>query len=228
MLVHILCMVEVHIDQVAQFLSLTAPKSDAVLDEMGEYARANDFPYVGPEVGATLRLIARMVDARRIFEFGSGYGYSAYWFAAALPTDGEIVLTEFDESNLDMAREFMSRGGFDEQARFEHGDALETVERYDPPFDVVLLDHQNEQYRAGFEAVRNKLPTGGVVIADNIIAAENVDFEDLLALLEGEDRDDIDASTGGIAEYLDTVQSDPDFETVALPIGEGISVSVRL
>jgi caffeoyl-CoA O-methyltransferase len=221
-------MVDVQTDQVAQFLSVTAPESDAVLDEMDEYARANDFPYVGPEVGATLRLIARLVDARRIFEFGSGYGYSAYWFADALPPNGEIVLTEFDESNLDMAREFMSRGGYDEQARFEHGDALGAVERYEGPFDVVLLDHQNEQYSAGFEAVRSKIPAGGVVVADNVIAAGNVDFEDLLALLDGRDLDDTDASTGGIAEYLERVREDSEFETVVLPVGEGVSVSVKL
>lgn len=57
-----------------------------------------------------------------------------------------------------MAREFMSRGSFDGLARYEHGDALDAIERYDGPFDVMLLDHQNERYQDGFEAIRDKLP----------------------------------------------------------------------
>lgn len=221
-------MVKVHSDLITKFLSVTAPERDAVVDEMGEYARENGFPHVGPEVGATLRLVARLVDARRIFEFGSGYGYSAYWFAAALPPEGELVLTEFDEPNLKMAREFMSRGGFDDLARYEHGDALDAIDRYGGPFDVVLLDHQNERYQDGFEAVRDKLAPGGVVVADNIIAAGDVDFDALLALVKGEPVEGVDASTGGIAAYLDAVQSDSEFETVVLPVGEGLSVSVKL
>jgi len=221
-------MVDVLTDQVKQFLNATAPDNDAVLDEMGRYARETNFPYVGPEVGSTLRLLARLIDARRIFEFGSGYGYSAYWFADALPPEGEIVLTEFDEANLDRAEEFMSRGGFDDLARYEQGDALNIVDQYDGPFDVVLLDHQNERYRDGFEAVRDKLSSDGIVVADNVIAAGDVDFESLLALVQGDDVSDIDASTSGIAAYLDIVRADSNFETVVLPVGEGLSVSVGL
>lgn len=127
-----------------------------------------------------------------------------------------------------MAREFMSRGSFDGLARYEHGDALDAIERYDGPFDVMLLDHQNERYQDGFEAIRDKLAPGGIVVADNVIAAGDVDFDDLLALVEGEHIEGVDASTGGIAAYLDTVQSDPAFETVVLPVGEGLSVSVKL
>lgn len=220
-------MVDVLTDQVKQFLEATAPKRDAVLEEMGKYAREHDFPYVGPEVGAMLRLVARMVDAHRVFEFGSGYGYSAYWFADVLTPEGEIVLTEFDERKLDRAREFMTRGGFDDRARYEHGDALDVIGRYDGPFDIALLDHQNERYREAFEAVKPKLSSSGVVVADNVVAAGDADFDSLAALVQGEAVTDVDKSTDGIAAYLDAVQSDPDFETVVLPLGEGLSVSVQ-
>jgi len=115
---------------------------------------------VGPAVGGWLRLLARSIDAERVFEFGSGYGYSAYWTAPALPEDGEIVLTEIDADELDDARENLERGGFADRARFEHGDAIETVERYDGPFDLVLIDNEKHRYAEAFEAVREKVPVG--------------------------------------------------------------------
>lgn len=103
--------------------------TDDVIDDMDTYADEQDFPTVGPEVGGWLRLLARMSNARSVFEFGSGFGYSAYWFAEALPNDGEIVLTERDAANLDRAREYLSRGGYLDQVTMEQGDAVETVER---------------------------------------------------------------------------------------------------
>jgi caffeoyl-CoA O-methyltransferase len=212
-------------DDVLRFVRAVGPQSDEVLREMDAYAEREGFPHVGPEVGGFLRFLARVVGARRIFEFGSGYGYSAYWFADALPEDGEIVLTEVDEDELGMAREHLERGGYDDRATYELGDALETVERHDGPFDVVLIDHQKHRYVEALEAVRGKLAPGAVVIADNAMSAEEVVvFEDLLAHVEG-CSPELNEGTRGIAAYLDHVRADPAFETTVLPLGEGIALS---
>lgn len=221
-------MTDVLSDDVARFVRATAPEPDETLIEMDEYAAAEGFPHVGHEVGAFCRLVARMVDARRVFEFGSGYGYSAYWFADALPEDGEIVLTEIDEDELELAGEYMTAGGYDDVATYELGDALETVEAYDGPFDVVLIDHQKHRYLEAFEAVRAKVPVGGVIVADNAMRAGIIQFDELLERVEGGDPGDLDENTRGIAEYIEAVRADPDFETVVLPLGEGIAVSYRV
>lgn len=214
-------------DETARFVAASGPQPDAVLLEMDEYAREHGFPHVGPEVGGWLQLLARMVEAERVFEFGSGYGYSAYWFSRALPEDGEIVLTEFDADELELAREYMTRGGFDGIAEYEHGDAIDLVDEYDGPFDVVLVDVRKDQYPAAFEAVREKISPGGVVVADNAMTAGSIDFDALLAVQVGEDRSDLDDPTRGIAEYLDVVRSAPEFTTAVMPVGEGIAVSYR-
>ena len=216
-------------DEVARFVLATAPDPDETLIEMDERATAEGFPHVGPEVGPVLRVLARMVGARRIFEFGSGYGYSAYWLAEALPADGEIVLTEIDDDQLALAREYMESGGYDDRARYELGDALEAVEDYDGPLDVVLIDHEKERYVEAFEAVRSKVPVGGVVVADNAMYASPIQSEKLLEILEGGDPSgELNEATRGVAAYIERVRGDPDFETVALPLGEGIAVSYRI
>jgi predicted O-methyltransferase YrrM len=168
-----------------------------------------------------------MADAERVFEFGSGFGYSAYWFARALPADGEIVLTEVDEDELDQARDYLARGGFADVARFELGDAIETIEDYDGPFDVVLIDNEKHRYREAFETVREKVAPGGLVLADNAMTAGVVDFDALRRLVAGEDVD-ANEHTTGVYDYLERVGEDPAFETALLPLGEGVAVSRRV
>ena len=221
-------MPEILPDATAEFARAIGPEPDEIITEMDAQADTEGFPTVGPTVGGWLQLLARMVDASRVFEFGSGFGYSAYWFARALPDDGEIVLTEVDEDELDQAREYMRRGGFDDLASYELGDAIRTVENYDGPFDAVLIDNEKHRYREAFEAVRPKIAEGGVVIADNAVTASPIDFEALSALVRGEDPGDVNEHTAGVADYLAAVGEDPAFETALIPLGEGIAVSHRV
>ena len=211
-----------------QFARTLAPDPDETIAAMDAWADREGFPTVGPAVGAWLRLLARLTDAERVFEFGSGFGYSAYWMAPAV--DEEIVLTEVDADELQSARDYFEQGGYADRATFEHGDAIDIVERYDGPFDVVLVDNEKRRYTEAFEAVREKVPVGGVVAADNAIEAGVLDFSDIRALLAGEPVESVEASDAsrGIAGYLDHVRTDPNFETGLLPLGEGVAASVRV
>lgn len=214
-------------EPVASIAAGVRPERDDVLREMDGRADSEGFPTVGPEVGGWLALLARTVDADRVFEFGSGFGYSAYWFARALGEGGEVVLTEVDADELDAAREYFRRGGIADRARFEHGDAIEIVDRYDGPFDVVLLDNEKSRYCEAFEAVRGKLRSGSLVLADNAVTAGAIDPGDVAAILAGEERPAVTEASAGIAAYLGRVRDDEAFETGLLPLGEGVAVSIR-
>jgi len=214
-------------DDVARFLRATGPEHTDVQAEMAAFADEHDFPNIGPESGAVLRLLARLADANTVFEFGSGFGYSASWFLRGGAE--RVILTEFDADELDQGREFMREAGLADRCVFEDGDAMETIGRYDGPFDVVLVDHQKERYADAFHAVRDKLAPGGVVAADNVMRGP-IDFDALLAHAEGDIVDALASAndqTRGIADYLDAVRDDPDFETAALPIGSGLAVSTK-
>jgi predicted O-methyltransferase YrrM len=212
-------------DDLRAFIETMGPQPDDVLREMDERGRREDFPTVGPAVGGLLYWLATLTDASRVFEFGSGYGYSAYWIARALSADGEIVLTEHDPEELDDARAYFRRGDHAEKAIFEAGDAFDALGRHDGPFDLVVIDCQKERYPDAFDAIRDRVRPGGVIVADNAIAGGGVDHEALLAREAGE-RLDLDPATAGVADYLDAVRA-ADYETVALPLGEGITLSVR-
>ncbi|WP_178916723.1 O-methyltransferase [Natronomonas gomsonensis] len=213
-------------DDIETFAATVGPEPDDVLRAMDDRAEETGFPTVGPAVGGWLQQLAGFVGAERVFEFGSGYGYSAYWFARALPDDGEIVLTEIDVDELDDARENLAAGGFEDIARFELGDAIDIVDDYDGPFDLVLIDNEKDRYVEAFEAVRSKVPVGGVVVADNMTAGP-FDFEEIHRLVVEGGESDNDMATG-VAAYLDHVRSDDAFETTLLPLGEGVAVTRRV
>ncbi|WP_248515929.1 O-methyltransferase [Salinarchaeum laminariae] len=215
-------------DDLANYVSAVGPEPDDVLEEMDAYAEEHGFPHVGPALGGWLQLLARMVDAERVFEFGSGYGYSAYWFARALPADGEIICTEIDADEIEMGETYLERGGFDDVVTYEHGDAMEIADSYDGPFDVTLIDHQKTRYVDAFSAFRDKVAPGGIVVADNVMTGGTIEFEQLLrSWHDDEPLASDDEMTQSIDEYLHTVRDDPAFETTILPIGSGLAVSHR-
>ena len=216
-------------DETRRFLAATAPDHDEIQAEMAAYAEENEFPIIGPEAGSVLHFLATLADAKRLFEFGSGFGYSATWFAKGMADDGELFLTEHDPHELDMAREFLERAGVADRTTFLEGDALELVENVDGEFDLVLFDHQKHRYAEAFDIVRDRVEVGGVVVADNVMRGP-LDFGALVEWSEGTTQalDGTNADTRGIAAYLDAVRADSRYETIVLPVGNGIAISSRV
>ncbi len=210
---------------VARLARAVGPPADDVIREMDARADREDFPTVGPEVGGLLAWLVGLTGAERVFEFGSGFGYSAYWVARALPADGEVVLVDRDAELLSDAREYLDRGGLADRATVRQGDAVSLVEEYDD-LDLVLVDNEKERYREAFAAARPHLTEDALVVADNATTSGGVDTETLSALVDGESRE-ATSGTHGVAEYLRHVRSLAAFETVLVPLGEGVAISRR-
>ncbi|MFB6302199.1 MAG: O-methyltransferase [Haloferacaceae archaeon] len=216
-----------HDDAVGDLIARAGPDPDDVIRDMAARAEREGFPTVGPEVGRCLAMCVRLLGARSVLELGSGYGYSAYWMARALPPHGSVVLTDRDPDLLADARAYFERGGLTDRATVEAGDALDIVEEYDGPFDLIHLDHDTDRYVEGFEAARERLADGGAVVTDNVAIYRDVQTpEGLLATLDGApaptDR------TRVVADFYEHVRSVPAFETHLLPVGEGLAVSCHV
>ncbi|WP_254864213.1 O-methyltransferase [Halovivax gelatinilyticus] len=213
-------------DSVKRYLRATGPDHDEIHAAMADHADECGFPIIGPDAGGVLRSYAAATRAERVFEFGSGFGYSAYWFLKGMADDGEIILTEIDKEELAEGERFLAEAGVADRATFEHGDAMEIAREHEGPFDVVLIDHQKSRYADAFELIRDELAPGGVVIADNIFYGA-VDYEDILPYVESGEPLPDDDNTRGIADYLDTVRAADGFHTVVLPVGSGLAVTTR-
>lgn len=210
-------------DDAAEAMTAANVALSPLIEEMTAYGREERFPIVGPETGQFLRTLAVATGARRVFEFGSGFGYSAAWFVDALPDDGEIVLTDFEAENLAKAEEFLDRSDFAGDIYYEDGDAMESFERHDGPWDIVLIDHHKSGYAEALELARPELADSAVVVADNILRGPASPSE-IRAALDG-DEDALSDHASGIIEYIETVRDDEAFETSIVPLGSGLAVS---
>lgn len=228
-------------DPTREFLSLTTPEHTPIQAEMAAYADEHGFPAIGREAGGVLRALARMTGATRVFEFGSGYGYSATWFLRGMGPDGRVICTEHDSDEVVLGREFLAEAGLADRVTYHVGDALAAVDRTeyaDASFDVVLVDLHKSQYPEAFERVRDRVPVGGVVVADNVLTGPfaPTDVVEGLRAVEADAVGSADGTTPatiedgnrrGIVEYLGRVREDDAFETTTLPVGQGLAISVR-
>ena len=206
----------VHPD-IEKYLYQLLPESDPVLKEMESFGERMEFPLIGPLVGRFLYQLTLLSGTKTIFEMGSGFGYSAYWFAKALPEGGRITLTEGSQELSQKSREYLKRGGLEKKATFEIGDAINILERTPGPFDLVFIDIDKEQYPQAFRKALPKIRKGGILAADNVLWFGKV--------INSRDRS---AETEGIREFTRLIYGSKELVTTILPLRDGVSVSVRI
>lgn len=202
--------------EINDYLNKTLEVDHPILKEMGDYGRSVEFPIIGPQVGRLLNLLARSINAKRVLELGSGYGYSAMWFALALPPGGQVVMTEGEDKNSERAREYFRRAGIADRAVFNVGEALHSAQNVNGLFDIVFCDMSKEDYPAALTIARDKLRVGGYFICDNMLWSGR--------LIGG----DNEPSTRGIRDLTRQLTHAQDFVTTILPIRDGVSLSLRV
>jgi caffeoyl-CoA O-methyltransferase len=202
--------------QIDAYLKETQGASPSPLDEMEAYAREHGFPIIGPLVGRILQQLVLLTGARRVFELGSGYGYSAMWMSMVLPDDGKVTCTDTDENNERMAHDYFKRTGFDHKLDYRRGDAISEFVKEKGPFDLILNDIDKEGYPDTVAHVKQRLRTGGVFVTDNLLWSGRVI-----------DENPPKVSTQGVLKFTDMIYNDPDFLVSILPVRDGIAVAVK-
>jgi predicted O-methyltransferase YrrM len=160
----------------AAYLDSLVPGRPQELRDMEAYAKQHDFPIVGPACAHIGYQIARMIGARRIFELGSGYGYSTAFFAKAVQENGggEVHHVVWDEALSAKARGHLAALGLDGVVRYHVGEAIATLRETAGPFDLVFDDITKKDYPASLPAIDEKLRPGGVLIVDNMLWSRRV------------------------------------------------------
>jgi caffeoyl-CoA O-methyltransferase len=180
-----------------------------------ETARTMEFPQmvVGPLEGAFLKMMARLVNARRVLEIGMFTGYSALCFAEALPAGGRVITCEIDDKPAALARKYFAKSPHGSKIEIRMGPALETLRGLAGPFDLAFIDADKvnyvKYYRRALELVS---PTGAILI-DNVLWSGDV--------LK---QPPPDQSTAAIQELNRVVSSDPRVDAVMVTVRDGVLV----
>jgi caffeoyl-CoA O-methyltransferase len=204
-----------------------AQHADQVLTEMEIRANELGFPIVGRAVGRFLELQARAIGARRVVELGSGFGYSAYWFARAVGSDGEVVCTDADPDHARAAEAYLRRAGLWDPVRYHVGDALDGLAAVDGDLDVIYCDIDKHGYPSAWSAAAERLRVGGLFLCDNVL------WDGRVVGLAPAGEDPATAAdrarvTGDIVAMSREISNDPRYVSVIVPIRDGVLVALRV
>jgi len=150
-------------------------------------------------------LVAPQTDCE-VLEIGGSRGYSTIWLAAGVRhLGGRVLSLEHDPRKCEAWRANIAEAGFEDSADLIEGDAKETIPAVDDVFDVVFLDAEKEDYEHLFGLARTKLEAGALVIADNVLSHVET-----------------------LGAYSRARQTDPELESVTVPLDRGVELSVVL
>ncbi len=171
---------------------------------------------VSSDVGRLLKILVSMTEGRRALELGTLAGYSAIWIARGLHPDGVLTTVEFDSKHADFARRELAAAGEAGRVDLIEGAALDVVprlaEQWGPgSVDFVFIDAVKSEYLDYFLQVKPLVKPGGLLVADNVY---------------GTSAGWIDEGHGTDA-FNRLIADDEDFESVALPLREGVLVARR-
>jgi predicted O-methyltransferase YrrM len=192
-----------------------------LLTEMESFARDHFVPIMELAGIETMLQILRIHRSKRILEVGTAIGYSALRMAEAL-TDAHIVTIERDDVRFQLATEFIKRSEHRDQLTLIHGDALEVVDLVagHAPYDAIFIDAAKGQYKKFFEIYANYLVADGIIITDNVL------YKGLVCEPEIETK-----RTRKLVKKIDDfnhwLMCHPDYDSVILPVGDGVALSKR-
>jgi len=204
--------------KIEEYLRRLYDDGDAVRHEMEELARQRHFPIVGPLVGRTLEVLTRAIGARRIFELGSGYGYSALHFARAAGPGATVHCTELSEENIRLAEGFLTRARVWDRITYHRQEATAALGAVGGTWDIIYLDIDKDGYPPVVDLAHAHLRPGGLFITDNVIWSGRV--------LDGED--DGSPATRGVKEFTKRLFAHRGFLAAINPTRDGVAVALRL
>jgi predicted O-methyltransferase YrrM len=204
--------------ELKNYLDSLVPARPDEMKQMEAYAKENAFPIVGPASGYFCYLMAKLIGAKRIFELGSGYGYSTAWFCRAVRENGggEVHHVVWDDKLSKMAREHLKNLGYEDLVKYTVGEAVETLTRTEGPFDLIFNDIDKEGYPNAMGVINDKLRSGGLLITDNLLWSGRI--------FDPEDRS---PATEGVREVTRLVTQDPGWIATIVPIRDGLLIAQK-
>ena len=199
--------------------SLLEKTDNDIVLAMEAHARENNFPIVDRLVGVFLETQAKAIDAKRIFEFGSGYGYSAYWFARAVGAKGEVICSDGLAENHDKAKSYLGTTDLWDRINFKTGFAQDIFANTEGLFDICYNDVDKGDYPEIWLLAKDRIRPGGLYIADNVLWHGRVVMDEFIDVVPG--------WTEAIKEHNQLIFNDPDFDTFINPTRDGVLVARR-
>ncbi|MGI6705442.1 MAG: O-methyltransferase [Clostridia bacterium] len=206
--------------KMTNFLRSLIQENDPFLLEMQRIAREERIPIIPPESANFLEILIRISGIQKILEIGTSIGYSAIVFSKAMGPGGKVYTIEIDENTIEKARENFAKAGVLDQIIVFQGDVMEILPYMQGKYDMIFMDGPKGHYEECLDYFLPLLRDGGILVYDNVLFRGMVSGDRKLK------RRKI-TIVKRMRSFLKVLSTHPQLHTTILPIGDGLSVSIK-
>ena len=208
-------------ERIISYINSLSTEDTPFLTELEKWALKERVPIIRKETQSFLKMLLVMKQPEHILEIGTAVGFSSLMMSECVSENCTITTIENYEKRIPIARENFVRAGKDHQITLLEGDAMEVLKRLTGPYDFVFQDAAKAQYIYYLPELLRIMPEGAVLVSDNVLQDGNI-VESRFAV-ERRDR----TIHARMREYLYELTHRDDLVTSVLPLGDGVTVSVR-
>lgn len=208
---------------ITEYLREKTVHDNAFWHELEDYAQKNSVPIVEPETARLLSVMTAIKKPESILEIGCAIGYSAVLMAESLSEDGKIITIEYNGDMVNIARENIAKAGLSDKITVVEADAKDYLSYIEgeEKFDIIFLDGPKAHYIYMLDDCVRLLRRGGILISDNVlykgmIADDNHVIRRKITIVKR------------LRKYIDALMAHPELKTMLLPLGDGVTVSVKM
>lgn len=208
-------------ERLATFINSLDAGNAPYLNELERYAKKTNVPIIRTEMQSLLKFLLAMKEPKEILEVGTAIGFSALLMSEYGPKDCHITTIEKYEKRIPIAKENFKKAGKEDAITLLEGDAMEILQKLEGSYDFIFMDAAKGQYIHFMPDILRLLKVGGLLISDNVLQDGDI-IESRFAVTRRNRT--IHAR---MREYLYELKHHEDLETVILPVGDGVTISVR-
>ena len=209
-------------ERISTFIHSLDTGNTPFLDELEQYAVRENVPIIRPQVQSLLRLLLAVRKPVNILEVGTAIGFSALLMSEYGPEECRITTIEKYEKRIPLAKENFRRAGKQDQITLLEGDALELLKELTGPYDFIFMDAAKGQYIYFLPDILRLLASGGLLGSDNVL--QDGDILESRYAVTRRNR----TIHSRMREYLYELKHNDRLQTDILPVGDGVTVSVRI
>ena len=208
-------------EYVTNYIRSELPKKQGLLGEMEKYAEENSVPIVPPETAALLSVLSNSVKPMNRLEIGCAIGYSAITLSEGLGIGGQITTLEYNSDMVKIARANIEKAGLSDTITVVETDAKDYIKDLNGVYDMIFLDGPKAHYIYMLDDCVRLLRKGGLLVADNVLYKGMTTTDDLVI------RRKI-TIVRRLRQFITELNSRADLKTSILPLGDGMTISVKL
>lgn len=208
-------------ERMTSFINSYASPNSEALDELERYSIETNVPIIRKEMQSLIKFLLAMKSPKNILEVGTAIGFSAVLMAENSPEKTTITTIEKYEKRIPIAKENFKKFGLNERVKLLEGDATDILKELKGPYDFIFMDAAKGQYINFLPDILRLLSKDGILLTDNVM--QEGDILESKYVVERRNR----TIYKRMREYLYELTHNDMLTTVILPIGDGVTVSIR-